>query len=377
MEEENKISFWKKIKISIFGLEDYQKLAVQKPIKAVSYLVKLMLIFVFFISIALTFKFGVTVQNVSKYIENDLSEINFENNILTVTSKQHSEEPIVIENAELLNGKLIIDTNNLTEKQINKYAEDVKGYTNGVVILKDKIIFKTAMTAVSSNIFYKDIADQYNIVKLDKQDIVNTLSGSNVWILYITFFIIMYIYLLIIYLSTVLIDTLLYSLIGYIAGMFSGLRLKYSATYNIAAHALTLPIILNLVYMLVNLFTGYTIKYFDIMYIAITCIYIITAILMIKSDIIKKQMELSKIISEQEKVRAEMEKREQERKEEEEKERVRKKDEKKRQEEKDEKDNQKEDNLEGKSKENKKKEKKLRDGNAPQPEANILMRSDR
>ena len=33
MEEEVKISFWKKLKISIFGLEDYKKLVVQKTSK--------------------------------------------------------------------------------------------------------------------------------------------------------------------------------------------------------------------------------------------------------------------------------------------------------------------------------------------------------
>lgn len=33
MEEEVKISFWKKLKISIFGLEEYQKLIVQKQEK--------------------------------------------------------------------------------------------------------------------------------------------------------------------------------------------------------------------------------------------------------------------------------------------------------------------------------------------------------
>ena len=70
------------------------------------------------------------------------------------------------------------------------------------------------------------------------------------------------------------------------------------------------------------------------MYMAITCIYIFTAILMIKSDVIKKQFELSKIIAEQERIRAEMARKEQEQKEEEERERVRKEDEKKRQEEK-------------------------------------------
>ena len=113
-------------------------------------------------------------------------------------------------------------------------------------------------------------------------------------------------------------------------GICSNLRLKYSAAYNIATYSLTLPIVLNLIYAVINILTGYTISYFSIMYMAITCIYIITAILMIKSDVIKKQMELSKIIQEQERVKLELEKQEEEKRQQEEKERVRKEDEKKR-----------------------------------------------
>lgn len=355
MEEENKISFWKKIKISIFGLEEYQKLAVQKVGSSIGYLAKLMLIFVFLISLAITWNFAKVVNQVSSYIENEIAEIHFEENTLMVKPKDEGNQAIIAEEDELLNGKIIIDTGDLNEEQVTKYEEAVKGYSNGMIILKDKIIFKTGITAMSTTMSYQDISQRYHIVKLDKQDITNMLSGTMIWTIYITFFITMAIYLFIIYFSTVLVDALLYSILGYITGVFSRLRLKYSATYNIAVHALTLPIILNLVYMIVNQLTGYTIQYFSIMYMAITCIYIITSILMIKSDMIKQQMELSKIISEQEKIKQELARQEQEKKEEEDRERVRKEDEKKRQEEK-------------KEKEEKR---KSRDENHPQPEANI------
>jgi Sec-independent protein translocase protein TatA len=69
--------------------------------------------------------------------------------------------------------------------------------------------------------------------------------------------------------------------------------------------------------MIVNLFTGFTIKYFEIAYNAIAYIYIITAMLMIKSDLIKQQIEVGKIVEEQKKVREE--KKEQENKEKEDK----------------------------------------------------------
>ena len=123
------------------------------------------------------------------------------------------------------------------------------------------------------------------------------------------------------YLPSTLIDIIILSVFGYVVCSITRMRLKYSAVYNIAAHSVTLPIILNLVYFVVNAFTGFTINYFEIMYTTVASIYIATAILMIRSDVIKKQIELTKIIEEQEKVRAELQRREEEQKEQEEKER--------------------------------------------------------
>ena len=121
-------------------------------------------------------------------------------------------------------------------------------------------------------------------------------------------------------------DALVLAILGYITCSILKIKLKPSALYNIAIYALTLPIILNAIYMIINIFTGFTVKYFQVMYTAISYIYVISSILIIKSDFIKKQAELTKILSEQEKVKEELAKKEQEKKEEEEKERIRKKD---------------------------------------------------
>ena len=65
------------------------------------------------------------------------------------------------------------------------------------------------------------------------------------------------------------------------------------------------------------------------MYTTIATIYITAAILLIRSDVIKKQIELTKIIEEQDKVRLELERRKEEEKEQEEKEKQKKEEDKK------------------------------------------------
>ena len=341
MEEEVKISFWKKLKISIFGLEDYKKLVVQKTSKTISYIVILMLIFTFFLTLAITYRFSGTVNKVKQYIDQNIETINFNNGKISITQKENN----VISTDKLFDGKVIIDTTeNLTNEQINKYEEEIKNYYNGAVILQDKVILKTNMASVLTTISVKDIADQLNLVKFEKQDLMNALSGNNVYKIYAAFYIVMFIYLFVVYLSTVLLDAILYSLI------------RFRNVYNIAIYSMTLPIILNLIYIIVNILTGYTVKYFNVLYMAIACIYVIAAILIIRSDIIKQQIELSKIMQEQEKVRQEMEEKERQKKEEEERERIRKKDEKERQEQK-------------KKSSNKKAPKEK--GDTPEPQANI------
>ncbi len=57
-----------------------------------------------------------------------------------------------------------------------------------------------------------------------------------------------------------------------------------------------------MLYIIINIFTGFTIKYFEIAYNAISYIYILTAMLIIRSDLIKQQMEVGKIIEEQNKI---------------------------------------------------------------------------
>ena len=81
--------------------------------------------------------------------------------------------------------------------------------------------------------------------------------------------------------------------------------IKYKEIFNMSIYALTLSIVLYLIYICVNITTGFTIKYFDLAYEIISYIYIITAILMIKSDLIKQQIEIGKIVEEQKKVREE------------------------------------------------------------------------
>lgn len=305
MEQKEKIPFYKRVIISIKDFEKYQNFATENITVAIKYILKLMAIFVIIIATSFTYKFSETINNVTEYFKNDLPDLKFEDNILKV----ESETPIIIENPEEVLGIVIIDTNEISQEKIDEYSKKISLYDNGIVFLKDKLILKNMVTTILNTYSYSDLASNYGIPNFTKQEAINYIDDEiNQYTIYTYIFVIIFIYLFILYVLTALINALVLSVLGYLTSRIVGLRLKFVAVYNMSIYALTLSTILNAIYVVVNMLTGFTIEYFNIMYTAISYIYIVTAILLIKSDIIKKQVELMKIIDEQQKVKQELNK---------------------------------------------------------------------
>ena len=317
MDKEEKLTFWKKLKFSIFDFEKYQDLALEKIIKTIGYIAILVLIFSLIVSGIMTYKVYGACKSIREYIDENIETIDFADNKLNVVSKQMDEKTVIED--EKLNTKIIIMT------------------------LNDKIMIKNEVLTKPIAYSYNAIAERYNINTINKQEAVNLLSYNTLkpllFVLYGLFLV--YIFL-IAYLPSVLVDIIILSVFAYIVSAIARMKIKYSALYNISAYSLTLPIILNIIYVIVQTFTGFQIKYFEVMYTTIASIYIATAILIIRSDTIKKQIELTRIVAEQEKVREELKRREEEEKKQAERERQKKEEEKKHKKEKKE---EKDDNL--------------------------------
>ena len=327
-------SFIRKLISSIKDFEEYPHMA-SKPFNIViNYLVKLILIFTLIVTIISVFELSKDIQNGIKYFETQIPELTFKDNELKVDS----EEKIRIEANNIVD-LIIINTNDIKEEEIDNYIKDISNYNKGVIILKDGIILNVGQGTMQYS--YSKLAEAYNIGNMTKQDILNYFTGTNLVMLYISIFVISFIWLFIAYITSTLVDSLILGILGYITSLLLRLRIKFVAMFKIAMHSLTLPIILNLCYIIIQTLFNFKIKYFEVMYVAVAYIYIITAILMIKSDLIKRGQELTKIIEEEKKIREQLEKEKQEQKEEEERKKREEKEKKK------EKKSDKKDNLEG------------------------------
>ena len=201
-----------------------------------------------------------------------------------------AETPLIIENEKNIIPIIIVDTSENSD--IEKLMQKIKTYENGILILSDKIV-------VSSNLLNQDRSiDLTNVpagVIDNKQEFLNMLDENNMMYIYMLIFETVFIYLFIVYLSSNIVDAVVLGVLGYIFARIVRLRLRFKATFNIGIHALTLPILLNLIYIAINTFIGFKISYFQWMYTSISYIYVAVAILMIKAEIINQKIQLMQL----------------------------------------------------------------------------------
>lgn len=295
-----KVSFFKRIKDSVINFDEYLNFTEEKLSVAIKYIIKLALIFTFIITIALTVKIIQEANNLTISFQNEAPEFNFQNNELVIEGDNQK----IVKGDESGYFGFIVDA----QKENLQDVEERANYQRVIALLKNKIVIKD-VEGIETSMSYEQLSNDYDLSNLNKSSIIQFLSENSTKI-YAIFAVIAFVYFFIAYLIQFLIDILLLSVVGYLISKIVGLKLKYKAIFNISSYAITLSVILYGIYMIVNLFTGFTIKYFEMAYNLIAYIYIITAMLTIKSDLIKQQIEVGKIVEEQKKVREEKEQKE-------------------------------------------------------------------
>lgn len=304
-----KFSFLKRIKTSIFNVEMYDIFAVEKITKALGYFVKLIIVFSLLVSIGITYKF-VNMYNTTKdCIKNEIPEFTYKDGILTL----QEEQGIDINNENLIVSRIIIDTTEDEAKQ-EELINKIKNEPLVVLFLKDRVLLNIPQQEEAALYKYEEIAKSYNVNEFTKQQLVEFVDSIQTSSLYGAFYISAAIYVFFIYIIVITSDVLILSLLGFVTSRLVRMKLKYLPIINISIYSLTLSILLNAVYIIINTITGFEIRYFQIMYNTIAYIYLVTAILMIRAEMIKQQMELAKVIEEQKKVNEELEKQKEEEK---------------------------------------------------------------
>ena len=309
MEKTKKQGFFMSIKNSIFNFDSYQDFALENMKRGILYFLKLTVLFSVIIAIVFSIlQVVITIPNVKNFIANDIPDFSYADGILDVKS----DDAVTIDN--IADQVLIIaDTKDLDETKINEYKDKINLYDIGVLILKDKVYLKNSYTGTGlQEIPMSDIGSIYGKSEFTKQDIVNDINSINMISLCISLAFTVFLGFFITYLIMSILDIIILALLSNIIAMLLRVRMKVSALVNISVHAMTLPIILLLIYAIVLMTTGFEIKYFNIMYRGIAYIYVITAVFLIRQNLIKQQMELTTIVQKQKELKQQLEEKEKE-----------------------------------------------------------------
>lgn len=260
MEKTKKIGFFKRFKMAIFELENYIDFLNEKLSKSLIFSLKLVILLSFIMAISNVIFVYAKYNSPDNYLNEVIPEFIYEKS------------------------ELKIDENETKSDEKKQMAQIMKQVVPSITnILGDGTYTK---------------ADLIHYV----QDNQKTIVGFGVTAIFIENILDLYIMWLMVAVLT--------SFIGWIALIFLRIKMKYSKLFTLSIYASTLSIILTVIYTMFNVFAGVYIDMFDYLSILIAYIYITAVIYMIRSDLIKQQIELIRIatVQAEEKERLEREK---------------------------------------------------------------------
>lgn len=281
--------FFTRTKKAIFKFEEYEKF-IEEPLgKAFKYFFKLIAIFSLFVTIALVYNLNSNIGNIKNLLETELPKFEIENNVLEMEEIDDFEYYFEDYNIQLI----------MNETQSGYEQND---YANSLIMLKDKAIIK--YNGITQEIGYNDIGT------ISNKTVIDFFETKEWKIVYINICLVMFVLNFVLYSIIILLDVVTLSILGLIVNTLIRTRFKYKDLVKISIYAMTLPVILYLLYIVANCLFGTTIKFFQLAYSAISYIYLITVMLMIKADVIKNMQELQNVLEEQKKVKEELKRQE-------------------------------------------------------------------
>lgn len=299
MKKENKkIGFFEKIKTSVFKLEEYDKFLGQNFLQAFGYFVLLILILMTVFSAVYTYEYYNEINTGLSYIKNEMPNFIYEDSIVKFENNVQAYD-------EKYDVKLIINTDEVVSEELLKEYQ-LKTEMMRIIALKDRMQILVDNQKIEFK--YSEIEDYLQDLSItNKQSMVDAINSLDMTPMTFAVFLGIGIASFVQNLFNLFIYAIVISIFGYAASRIVKVRFSMKALIILSIYSVTLPNILYTTYMIINLLTGFYIEYFSLFYMLISCVYIFTAIFMIKSDIIKQHQEIQAIQKVQEEIHNEEE----------------------------------------------------------------------
>lgn len=256
MKKTERVSFFKRLKMSLFELENYIDFTAEKTSKAISFVMKMAIIFALIMVVSNVLYVYGKYESPDNYINSIVPEFSYQNHKLSIPDDEKKDE---------------------NKKMVASFIEQVEPA-------------------------YRQIIPDGNYTKIDIVNFVKDNEKQLVVFFSLTIFIETIFEMSIFWFMI----ALLTSLVGSIVLRFSRIRMKFSKLYAISIYASTLSMILTVFYNILTNYFNVHIDSFEFLSMLIAYIYITAVIYMIRSDLIKQQLELIKIATVQAKVKEQM-----------------------------------------------------------------------
>ena len=308
--EKNKnINFFKKVWYSITKFEKYPDMAAEGVYKAIKYITILMIVLSIFLTISSLIESKKMVTDLSQYIQDNIPDFSYQDGKVSMDI----EQPILLDNIQY-NGidYIIINPNLENDTDKDNYKNENGKIGTTVYFFKNQIVLENKNEngeKQTQEYTYQDFIQSYtqeNITQFNKDELVDYLTSEKMNSFYIRYAMSIIIYLVLMNIIVGLLDSVELAVLGWITSLTARIKMRFTAIFNMAIYSLTLSILLNCIYVIINYFTDFTIEYFSIAYITIAYVYLAASIFIIKDDYLKKQEIVEKIKQEQEKVREEI-----------------------------------------------------------------------
>lgn len=279
MEETKKIGFFKRIKFSIFNLENYKIFAEEKFSKALKYFLLLVVIATLILSIASTVQLVNEVSKLINYIESDFPEFSLTDGTLEVEGNVNAYD-------SEYDARLIVDTSEeVSDEALASYKDEASQSLYSVIFLKDKAIYRVNEMDEDYEITYNNIASTLGISNITKAELIENYFNSNTKIqMYAIIWVYAFITVFMMNILTIIEDILIVTIFGWIATKITKVALKFSQVASLAIYSLTLSIILSTIYSVIYSLCDFEIKYFSVLYMIIAYIYMVASIMIMKEN---------------------------------------------------------------------------------------------
>lgn len=284
----NKITFFKRLKIAIFNLEDFGMFLGERLSVAFKYFFMLILLITIITLSVETFDFSKRINKVYDYVQNELPDFEYKDGNVKFTNNVEAYD-------RDYKFRLFINTDEKVDDNIiNGYKSKIYDNGYGVIALKDKVI--CISSDIEAELTYSQLLEEYDFGISNKNDLIENMNEIGKGEIIILYFIAGFILLFITNTIIILSDVCLVAVFGWIASRLCGIAFKIAPMIILAIYSLTLSIVLKTIYTCELTLAGYVVQYFDIIYLLIAYVYMIAALFMIKYDIMKETQEIQQII---------------------------------------------------------------------------------